>query len=321
MDDTERKRELLQKINNFASAGFSVPELNESTSLDTLEAVYNTLKINERRIVSADDTEEEEDFDPDRWVCHSCGYRNNSHSDAECNNCGFNPTAQRRLDGLVDLLTLALERRARSNVLSNFIDNTLDDDNIKIPASDKAIENLERIEITEEYIKENNLEDVDCTICYCKLNESPDDKTTELIKMPCGHHFHSGCLLQWLEQDHTCPVCRKKIEQHETKINRMNDGAPTFGPAPGPGPVFVPRPSGTTNFSRIGPAFSSMTPSVLFRAMNMSMPERIRYPDIPRSVYNDLQAGYSEDEALQLAMAESKSLAEATEAAESTEEE
>lgn len=26
--------------------------------------------------------------------------------------------------------------------------------------------------------------------------------------LPCGHHFHRGCVQQWLRKNPTCPLCR-----------------------------------------------------------------------------------------------------------------
>lgn len=48
-----------------------------------------------------------------------------------------------------------------------------------------------------------------CIICYEELSVP----TLDTIKrvQPCGHGFHLGCLLQWIEFSPSCPVCRKRI--------------------------------------------------------------------------------------------------------------
>ena len=33
--------------------------------------------------------------------------------------------------------------------------------------------------------------------------------------LPCGHIFHYTCLRSWLEQSHSCPVCRASLVQFE----------------------------------------------------------------------------------------------------------
>ena len=42
-----------------------------------------------------------------------------------------------------------------------------------------------------------------CTICLAAMvNEEM------ITQMGCSHTFHLNCLMSWLEQQHTCPVCR-----------------------------------------------------------------------------------------------------------------
>lgn len=42
-----------------------------------------------------------------------------------------------------------------------------------------------------------------CSVCIDKFEEEDE----ELIKMPCNHVFHKGCLIPWLEQHNSCPSC------------------------------------------------------------------------------------------------------------------
>ena len=37
-------------------------------------------------------------------------------------------------------------------------------------------------------------------------------------QLPCGHCFHGSCLRLWLEQDATCPTCRRKLS-HEEEVD------------------------------------------------------------------------------------------------------
>uniref|UniRef100_A0A8C6UYG5 E3 ubiquitin-protein ligase AMFR n=1 Tax=Neogobius melanostomus TaxID=47308 RepID=A0A8C6UYG5_9GOBI len=45
--------------------------------------------------------------------------------------------------------------------------------------------------------------DDDCAICW--------DTMFTARKLPCGHLFHNSCLRSWLEQDTSCPTCRKSL--------------------------------------------------------------------------------------------------------------
>ncbi|KAL6186235.1 hypothetical protein ACLB2K_042356 [Fragaria x ananassa] len=41
-----------------------------------------------------------------------------------------------------------------------------------------------------------------------------DDYTTENPKITtkCSHHFHLGCIYEWLERSESCPICGKEME-------------------------------------------------------------------------------------------------------------
>ena len=45
-----------------------------------------------------------------------------------------------------------------------------------------------------------------CVICYIdyRVNE-------EIIKLPCGHHFHKCCMLNWVLNNCSCPLCRTEL--------------------------------------------------------------------------------------------------------------
>jgi hypothetical protein len=45
--------------------------------------------------------------------------------------------------------------------------------------------------------------DKECSICFCELQ--PEDKTNIL---PCQHVFHDSCVIKWLKNKRTCPLCR-----------------------------------------------------------------------------------------------------------------
>lgn len=51
----------------------------------------------------------------------------------------------------------------------------------------------------------NNFQTEECSICM-DLNN-----TKALIMLPCGHKFHNSCIVQWLNTQQTCPICRHNI--------------------------------------------------------------------------------------------------------------
>jgi len=51
-------------------------------------------------------------------------------------------------------------------------------------------------------------EDASCAICLC------DYEISEHIRfLPCHHHFHAGCVDQWLLTNKACPLCKQEIQK------------------------------------------------------------------------------------------------------------
>jgi hypothetical protein len=44
---------------------------------------------------------------------------------------------------------------------------------------------------------------MDCAICFEALED-----TAGTARLGCTHVFHRGCIAQWCEHQHTCPLCR-----------------------------------------------------------------------------------------------------------------
>lgn len=55
----------------------------------------------------------------------------------------------------------------------------------------------------------------ECCICLSAYEDE-----TELRELPCGHHFHCGCVDKWLYINATCPLCKYNI----LKSSNFEDG-------------------------------------------------------------------------------------------------
>eukprot|EP00871_Galdieria_phlegrea_P002164 jgi/Galph1/2949/GphlegSOOS_G1619.1 len=66
------------------------------------------------------------------------------------------------------------------------------------PASKKALEKLESFHFT----KTGN----SCPVCAEEYQQGDEGK-----KLPCKHIYHSKCILPWLNQHNTCPLCRYEL--------------------------------------------------------------------------------------------------------------
>ena len=61
---------------------------------------------------------------------------------------------------------------------------------------------------------------VNCSTCLELLSPSAD-----LSSAPCGHVFHSTCILQWLETGkNTCPQCRSKCRENQLRRIYFTEG-------------------------------------------------------------------------------------------------
>lgn len=58
--------------------------------------------------------------------------------------------------------------------------------------------------------KDENDCDVKCLVCQFAYEDA--DK---LLRLPCGHAFHSECASRWLEDNFICPYCRQSIVVNE----------------------------------------------------------------------------------------------------------
>ncbi|KAH9261101.1 hypothetical protein BASA81_000805 [Batrachochytrium salamandrivorans] len=67
------------------------------------------------------------------------------------------------------------------------------------PTTQESIDALETVRVT----------DPGCDCAVCLETFAVED---EAKKLPCGHLFHAPCVLPWLQQKNTCPVCRKSVE-------------------------------------------------------------------------------------------------------------
>ncbi|WMV53329.1 hypothetical protein MTR67_046714 [Solanum verrucosum] len=47
----------------------------------------------------------------------------------------------------------------------------------------------------------------DCVSCFEELGKY-EEKHKQAMCMPCSHMFHEHCITTWLQNGHSCPVCR-----------------------------------------------------------------------------------------------------------------
>ncbi|RSL89424.1 hypothetical protein CEP51_001223 [Fusarium floridanum] len=83
------------------------------------------------------------------------------------------------------------------------------------PATEEALRNLERKPVNKEMLGTEGK--AECTICIDEMKEG--DMATFL---PCKHWFHEDCVVLWLKEHNTCPICRTPIEKNDRAGNNNN---------------------------------------------------------------------------------------------------
>ncbi|KAK4278787.1 hypothetical protein QN277_016586 [Acacia crassicarpa] len=70
------------------------------------------------------------------------------------------------------------------------------------PASHSSIDAMPTIKITRAHLRS----DSHCPVCQEKF-----ELGSEARQMPCNHIYHSDCIVPWLVQHNSCPVCRVEL--------------------------------------------------------------------------------------------------------------
>lgn len=76
------------------------------------------------------------------------------------------------------------------------------------PATEDAIDKLQKKTLDQEMMGDSGK--AECTICIDEINLGD-----EVTVLPCKHWFHGECVVLWLKEHNTCPICRTPIEKRE----------------------------------------------------------------------------------------------------------
>lgn len=72
------------------------------------------------------------------------------------------------------------------------------------PAAQHVLDSLPTVVLSSDALLEQ------CTICLENMG------TEEVVTtLPCDHIFHKNCIVLWLSNNNTCPLCRSKLPKDE----------------------------------------------------------------------------------------------------------
>lgn len=148
-------------------------------------------------------------------------------------------------------------QEALDRIITNLME-TNPQSNAAPPASDDALSKLDRRKVTKDDL--GGEPKTECSICIDDLNEG--DLAAHL---PCKHWFHEECVVAWLREHNTCPICRSPIEKNDRTTrgprrpdapNPPDDSGPRF-PGPRPPGGAGGRPGGGSGDTGSSPGDSS----------------------------------------------------------------
>ncbi|GMI64804.1 GA receptor RING E3 ubiquitin ligase, RING-H2 finger C1A, BCA2 zinc finger ATL 1 [Hibiscus trionum] len=81
------------------------------------------------------------------------------------------------------------------------------------PASRTSIDAMPAVKINRRHLHS----DLQCPVCKDKF-----ELGSEARQMPCNHMYHSDCIIPWLEQHNSCPVCRQELPPQGSGSSRSH---------------------------------------------------------------------------------------------------
>ncbi|CAP70313.1 uncharacterized protein PODANS_3_3960 [Podospora anserina S mat+] len=114
-------------------------------------------------------------------------------------------------------------QEALDRIITQLMENS-PQTNAAPPASETAIASLERKKVDAELLGPEGK--AECTICIDEFKMGD-----EVTVLPCSHWYHGECVVLWLKEHNTCPICRKPIENREE--NNAGDNSSSGQRSPG----------------------------------------------------------------------------------------
>ncbi|CAN0877104.1 Probable E3 ubiquitin-protein ligase RHC1A [Linum grandiflorum] len=78
------------------------------------------------------------------------------------------------------------------------------------PASRSSIDAMPRVKITR-------------TDSHCPVCKDEFEVGSEARQMPCNHIYHTDCIVPWLVQHNSCPVCRQELSSLPGSSSRLSN--------------------------------------------------------------------------------------------------
>ncbi|OVA18843.1 zinc finger protein [Macleaya cordata] len=84
------------------------------------------------------------------------------------------------------------------------------------PASRSSIDAMPTVKISQRHLRT----DAHCPVCKDRF-----ELGSEARQMPCNHIYHSDCIVPWLVQHNSCPVCRHELPPQGSSSSRSSQSS------------------------------------------------------------------------------------------------
>ena len=119
---------------------------------------------------------------------------------------------------LVQLISELINSEYENQEIENILNYVMNNDENKYgspPAAKSEINKLKKYVLSEENLSKFGCEN-SCSVC--KEDFVIGNK---MMDLPCKHYFHEECLMPWLNQHDSCPICRFELKTDDPDYEKM----------------------------------------------------------------------------------------------------
>ena len=115
---------------------------------------------------------------------------------------------------IMNLINMEYENDEIENILNYIINNDTNRYGSP-PAAKSEVQKLNKYDLTKEKLESFGNENT-CSVCKEDFVIG-----SKLMDLPCKHAFHEECLMPWLNQHDSCPICRYELKTDDEDYEKM----------------------------------------------------------------------------------------------------